>query len=197
MTPPDRAQVTGLVLAGGRGRRMGGVDKGLQPLGGRPLAGLALQRLAQQVAACLVSANRHVDDYARFGVPVLSDADPGHPGPLAGMLAGLSHTTTDWLAVVPCDSPSFPLDLVARLSAGLGKHRIAMAATRVDGGRLQHQPVFCLLHRSLAPSLAAFMAEGGKSPWAWASQEAVSLVPFDDADSFANANTLEDLQRLG
>ena len=191
-----REQITGLVLAGGMGRRMGGADKGLQLLHGQPLARIALDRLAPQVGPRLVSANRHLATYETFGVPVLADSLPGHPGPLAGLLAGLQRCTTGWLLSVPCDSPRFPADLAERLAAAAEPAGLARAATRNEDGTLQHQPVFCLLRRSLAPSLAAFVAGGGASPWAWASHEGVVLVPFDDTTAFANANTLDDLQRL-
>ena len=192
-----RHQITGIVLAGGLGRRMGGVDKGLQLLRGQPLAGIALERLSPQVATCVVSANRHRDAYEALGTPVLADSVPGHPGPLAGLLAGLRHCATEWLLAVPCDAPRFPTDLVQRLGAAAEPAGIAMAATRREDGSIQHQPVFCLLRRSLAPGLAAFVAEGGASPWAWASREGVAVVLFDDAEAFANANTLDELRRLG
>ena len=192
-----RADITGLVLAGGRGQRMGGVDKGLQPLRGTPLAQVALERLRPQVAGLLVSANRHLDLYRTFGAPVLTDGAPDHPGPLAGLLAGLRHCPTAWLLAVPCDTPRFPADLARRLAhavTGEGAG-IAMAATREEG-RLQPQPVFCLVRRSLEADLAAFIADGGASPRAWAARHAPALVAFDDAAAFANANTLEDLRRL-
>jgi len=192
-----RHQITGLVLAGGMGRRMGGVDKGLQPMRGQPLARIALDRLSPQVATCLVSANRNRSAYEAFGVPVLADPMPGHPGPLAGLLAGLRHCTTDWLLAVPCDAPDFPADLAARLGEAVAPGGIAMAATHRDNGTLQHQPVFCLLARSLESSLAAFVAEGGASPWAWASRTGMAVVLFEDATAFANANTPEELRRLG
>ena len=193
----SRADITGLVLAGGRGQRMGGVDKGLQLLRGTPLAQVALERLRPQVAGLLVSANRHLDTYATFGAPVLSDLVPDHPGPLAGLLAGLKHCPTAWLQAVPCDTPAFPADLVARLATAASAEGadVAMAAT-LEEGRVQPQPVFCLVRRTLETDLAAFIAEGGASPRAWAARHRTALVPFDDAAAFANANTLADLQRL-
>ena len=192
-----RDDITGLVLAGGRGQRMGGVDKGLQLLRGTPLAQVALERLRPQVAGLLVSANRHQATYATFGAPVLSDLVPDHPGPLAGLLAGLQHCPTAWLQAVPCDTPHFPIDLVARLAAAASAEGadIAMAAT-IEDGRIQPQPVFCLVRCALEAGLAAFIAEGGASPRAWAGRHALALVPFDDAEAFFNANTLDDLQRL-
>jgi len=193
----DRTDITGLVLAGGRGQRMGGVDKGLQLLRGTALARLALDRLLPQVAGGLVSANRHLDTYATFGVPVLTDGAPDHPGPLAGLLAGLHHCPTAWLLAVPCDTPHFPLDLADRLARAITEEGadIAMAATLEDG-RVQPQPVFCLVRRALEADLAAFITEGGASPRAWAARHALAMVTFDDPTAFANANTLADLQRL-
>lgn len=191
------ADITGLVLAGGRGQRMGGVDKGLQLLRGTPLAQAALERLRAQVNGLLISANRHLDTYATFGVPVLTDGVPDHPGPLAGLLAGLRACPTAWLLTVPCDTPDFPADLAERLAHAVTAEGadIAMAATREDG-RVQPQPVFCLVQRSLEPDLAAFIAEGGASPRAWAARHRTALVTFDEAAAFGNANTLADLQRL-
>ncbi|ARN21287.1 molybdenum cofactor guanylyltransferase MobA [Piscinibacter gummiphilus] len=192
-----RADITGLVLAGGRGQRMGGVDKGLQLLRGTPLALVALERLRPQVAGLMVSANRHLDTYRGFGAPVLMDEAPDHPGPLAGMLAGLRHASTAWLLTVPCDTPAFPPDLADRLARAVTEQGadVAMAAT-LEAGRVQPQPVFCLVRRTLEADLAAFIAEGGASPRAWAARHRTTLVPFDDAGAFANANTLADLQRL-
>jgi len=192
-----RDDITGLVLAGGRGQRMGGVDKGLQLLRGTPLAQVALERLRPQVAGLLVSANRHLDTYRSFGAPVLADEAPDHPGPLAGVLAGLRHAPTAWLLTVPCDTPAFPPDLADRLARAVTREGadIAMAAT-LEGGRVQPQPVFCLVRRALEADLAAFIAEGGASPRAWAARLRTAVVPFDDAAAFANANTLADLQRL-
>jgi len=192
-----RDDITGLVLAGGRGQRMGGVDKGLQLLRGTPLAQVALERLRPQVAGLLVSANRHQATYATFGAPVLPDALPDHPGPLAGLLAALRVCTTPWLLSVPCDTPAFPVDLAERLGSAASAERadIAMAATLEDG-RTQPQPVFCLVRSSLTADLADYMAQGGASPRAWAGRHALALVPFDDAAAFFNANTLDDLRRL-
>jgi len=188
-------QVTGLVLAGGRGSRMGGVDKGLQMLGRQPLVAHALTRLAPQVGPLMINANRHFDRYAAFGVPVWPDADAQFAGPLAGFLAGLAHCTTDWLATVPCDSPRFPLDLVARLANALGDAPAAIAVTRLDG-QPQRQPVFCLLRRDLKDDLAAFIAGGGRKIDRWLDQHGCVDAMFDDADAFFNANTLDELRTL-
>ncbi|MFT3721179.1 molybdenum cofactor guanylyltransferase MobA [Pseudorhodoferax sp.] len=195
--------ITGLVLAGGRGSRMGGIDKGLVPFGGVPLALHALRRLQPQVGSLLINANRHPDVYAGFGVPVVRDAQPDFPGPLAGLLAGLAQARTPYLASVACDTPRFPHDLVARLAAALAAQPaagLAMAAAPDAHGRLRPQPVFCLLRAGLQARLRDFLAAGGRKVGAWAAAEHAVLVPFDragdDPQAFANANTPEELQAL-
>jgi molybdenum cofactor guanylyltransferase len=192
-----RADITGLILCGGRGSRMGGVDKGLQPFQGLPLAMHALQRLSPQVGAVMISANRNLSAYAAMGVPVWPDALAGYPGPLAGWLAGLAHCTTPHLLTVPCDTPGFPADLAARLAAALTRDgaQMAMAAT-LDAGRVQLQPVFCLLDVTLRQSLAASLAGGERRVDRWALQQRCATVVFDDARAFFNANTLAELQAL-
>jgi molybdopterin-guanine dinucleotide biosynthesis protein A len=198
----ERSAITGLVLAGGQGARMGGLDKGLQRFGGQPLAQHAAQRLAPQVGPLTINANRHLDQYAAFGWPVHADTLPGYPGPLAGMLAGLAHCTTPWMATVPCDSPLFPADLVDRLAAGLqdAGAQLAVACAPDADGRLRRQPAFCLLPVSLRDDLAAFLAEGGRKIGAWLARYACAEVAFnapgDAADAFTNANTLEELRVL-
>ncbi len=189
--------ITGLVLAGGRGSRMGGVDKGLQNHLGIPLALHAMQRLSPQVGAVMISANRHLDAYASFGVPVWLDAMADHPGPLAGFLAGLEHCTTPYLVTVPCDTPNFPTDLVARLAAGLiaQSAQSAVAAAR-EGDRMQVQPVFCLMASGLKDSLLEFIASGQRQVERWTALHRCATVVFDDAAAFANANTAQELQRL-
>ncbi len=189
--------ITGLVLAGGRGSRMGGVDKGLQNHLGIPLALHAMQRLSPQVGAVMISANRHLDTYASFGVPVWPDAMADHPGPLAGFLAGLEHCTTPYLVTVPCDTPNFPTDLVARLAAGLiaQSAQSAVAAAR-EGDRMQVQPVFCLMASGLKDSLLEFIASGQRQVERWTALHRCATVVFDDAAAFANANTAQELQRL-
>ncbi|QIL83756.1 molybdenum cofactor guanylyltransferase [Diaphorobacter sp. HDW4A] len=200
------SRVTGLVLAGGRGTRFGGVDKGLQPFLGQPLARRALDRLAPQVGTVAVSANRHIDEYAHWGVPVWSDSMVDYPGPLAGMLSGLEQCQTDWLLTVPCDSPLFPLDLAERLSAHAAADNslVAFAAAPeidVSGQRtLRPQPVFCLLHRDLRDNLAQYLASGSHRVMHWLMAQPHSQVAFDlpcdDPKAFSNTNTPEDLQRL-
>jgi molybdopterin-guanine dinucleotide biosynthesis protein A len=192
-----REDITGLVLAGGRGSRMGGVDKGLQSHNGIPLALHALRRLQTQVGGAMINANRNLDVYEAMGVPVWPDALPDYPGPLAGFLAGLEHCATPYLVTVPCDTPGFPLDLVERLAAALEAQsaEIAMAAT-VENGERQVQPVFCLMKASLMESLVRFTQSGQRKIDRWTAQRRCVEVVFDDAQAFFNANTLDELQQL-
>jgi len=193
----DPQDITGLVLAGGRGSRMGGVDKGLQNHMGAPLAMHALMRLGPEVGQLMVNANRNLGAYEAFGAPVWPDANPDYAGPLSGFLAGLGHCDTPYLMTVPCDSPLFPDDLVQRLAAALVEHdaEIAMAATR-EGGALQVQPVFCLMKTGLLESLVRFTQSGQRKIDKWTAQHRCVEVPFDDAQAFANANTPDELQAL-
>ena len=193
----ERNQITGLILAGGRGSRMGGVDKGLQSHHGIPLAMHALLRLAPQVGEVMINANRNLGAYESMGVPVWPDALPDYAGPLAGFLAGLERCETAYMVTIPCDSPLFPDDLVARLAQALEENdaEIAMAATS-EGAGLQVQPVFCLMKAELMESLVRFTHEGQRKIDKWTALHRVVEVPFDDAQAFANANTLAELQQL-
>ena len=193
----DRNEITGLILAGGRGSRMGGIDKGLQIHRGMPLAMHALLRLAPQVGEVMVNANRNLGAYDSMGVPVWPDALPDYPGPLAGFLTGLEHCETPYLVTVPCDSPLFPEDLVARLGAGLAAEdaELAMAATH-EGGELRLQPVFCLMQAGVLESLVRFTGSGRRKIDAWTASLRMATVVFDDAQAFANANTLDELRQL-
>ncbi|MBK1615430.1 molybdenum cofactor guanylyltransferase MobA [Rubrivivax gelatinosus] len=185
--PIARDDITGLVLAGGLGRRMGGADKGLLDWQGRPLAAHALARLAPQVGTLALSANRNSEAYAAFGVPVLADLLPGALGPLAGLLAGLRHARTRWLAVVPCDAPRFPVDLVARLAAG----RAGAAVVYARAARTH--PVFCLVDTTLAATLEQALARGERRVEGWLRAQGGIAVDFDDETAFANFNTPESL----
>lgn len=189
--------ITGLILAGGRGSRMGGVDKGLQNHNGIPLAMHALLRLQMQVGHVMINANRNLGAYESMGAPVWPDALPDYPGPLAGFLAGLEHCETPYLVTVPCDTPGFPLDLVERLAAALEANgaEIAMAAT-VENGEQQVQPVFCLMKTTLMESLVQFTQSGQRKIDRWTAMHRCVEVPFDDAGAFFNANTLAELQQL-
>ena len=202
----DTQNITGLVLAGGRGSRMGGVDKGLQNFRGLPLALHTLMRLQMQVGATLVNANRNLAAYESFGAPVWPDASNDYAGPLAGFLTGLEHCETPWLLTVPCDTPLFPLDLATRLAhaADAQQADIAMAAAPEDDGSgqttVRTQPVFCLLRVELLESLVRFTQAGGRKIDAWTAQHPCAVVPFDqpgdDPKAFFNANTLAELQAL-
>jgi molybdopterin-guanine dinucleotide biosynthesis protein A len=193
----ERAAITGLVLAGGRGSRMGGVDKGLQNHHGIPLALHAVLRLAPQVGNVMINANRNLAAYEAMGVPVWPDALPDYAGPLAGFLTGLERCETPYLATVPCDSPLFPDDLVPRLAAALDSAdaELAMACTP-GAAALQVQPVFCLLKATLLESLVRFTHGGGRKIDRWTAQHACAKVPFGDERAFFNANTLAELHQL-
>jgi molybdopterin-guanine dinucleotide biosynthesis protein A len=188
---PSRTNITGVVLAGGQGRRMGNVDKGLVDLDGRPLVAHALARLAPQVATNVIYANRHADEYARFGYAVVPDAIDGYAGPLAGLHAGLGAATTPFAVTVPCDSPFLPGDLVARLAAAFADAPIDIAVARTGA---QPHPVFALVRRTLHAHLAQFLAGGGRKIDAWYATLGVREVAFDDeADAFRNINTRDEL----
>ena len=194
------SDITGLVLAGGQGTRMGGVDKGLQPFRGQPLALHTLRRLQAQTGTTLISANRHLADYAAFGVPVWPDDGYEGPlaGPLAGLLAGLAHCHTPWLLAVPCDTPFFPTDLAARLAAAAQREQADIALAAAHDGALQ--PVCCLLRTTLQADLAACLQRGDRKVRAWQARHRSTTVVFnqpgDHPAAFANANTLAELQAL-
>jgi molybdopterin-guanine dinucleotide biosynthesis protein A len=200
-----RAEISGLVLAGGRGQRFGGADKGWIDYDGRALIEIACERLRPQVSALLISANRHLDRYAALAPVVRDDAGVDVPapastdprsspapvpfdGPLAGILAALASCRTPWLAVVPCDAPRFPLDLVPRLAAAVGD---AAAACACADGRVQ--PLFALLHRRLHGALAGALARGERRVLAWLDAVEAVHVDFADAAAFANLNTPAEL----
>lgn len=183
-----REPVTGLILAGGAGRRVGGADKGLLDYHGKPLVAHAIERLAPQVDTLLISANRNLGEYRAFGYPVVTDASTERLGPLAGIAAGLRTCETAWLAVCPCDCPHLPRDLVARLLAGVGRAQLAIAATS-EGT----QPTFMLCRRALLPALDAWLAAGERKVMAWCRNQGAAEVYFSDAHAFANFNRAEDL----
>lgn len=190
-----KPDVTGVILAGGQGRRMGGADKGLQLLDGRPLAQWVLERLTPQVASVLISANRNLARYAEFGCAVLPDLIPDSAGPLAGLHAALARATAPLLQTVPCDSPFLPEDLVARLHAELAGRGAELAVVRC-GGRVHR--AFSLLRCDLAPRLDAFLAAGERKVGLWHASLDTVEVDFDDvAEAFANLNTPDDLAALG
>ncbi len=187
--PRCATRVTGVILAGGRARRMGGRDKGLIEVGGAPMVRRVAERLALQVGAVLINANRNLPRYAELGYPVVSDVVAGYHGPLAGMASGLQAAQTPLVVTVPCDSPLLPGDLVARLCAGLG--RDAAIAVAHDGERMQ--PVFSLLRTELLEDLRAWLASGERKIDRWYARHPHSLVDFSDhPETFVNVNTPED-----
>jgi molybdopterin-guanine dinucleotide biosynthesis protein A len=203
----QKSDVTGLVLAGGQGSRMGS-EKGLMPFRGRPLAWHVLQRLIPQVGFAAISANRQLQTYAQWGVPVWTDLSPNDAlGPLAGLLSGLRHAPTPWLLSVPCDTPFFPQDLASRLMHAIKNTSSRLATVRAftpddetQSGRAPRQPAFCLAHQSLADNLEAWLETGQRKVGAWMATHSMVEVEFncpgDDLLSFANANTPQDLSLL-
>ncbi len=192
-----KEQITGLILAGGRGSRMGGVDKGLQDFAGMPMAAQVMKRLQPQVGRLLINANRHQDDYARLGAPVVIDLIAGYAGPLAGLHAGLSHCHTDYLVSAPCDSPLLPDDLVRRLADALvAAAADAAVAVAGRGEQRRRHPVFLLLRTSLRDSLTHYLNNGGLKVDGWLSSLHCTEVLFDDDMAFANANTRDELDAL-
>jgi len=185
--------VTGLVLAGGQGRRMGSVDKGLVSLRGVPMVRHVLDRLRPQVSEILINANQHRTEYEAFGHPVLADAIAGFAGPLAGLQVGLSHASYPLVATVPCDSPFLPSDLVTRLEAELTARGADLAVARTFD---QPHPVFALVRRAVLPHLTHFLEQGGRKIDAWYATLSTVEVGFDDeADAFRNINTADELQQ--
>jgi len=193
--PPRAGGVTGLVLAGGRARRMGGADKGLVPLAGRPMVCWVSESLAGQCEQVMVNANRNADRYRELtGLPVLADTMQDFAGPLAGMASGLAACTTEWMATAPCDSPLIAPDLVARLRAALDADGADLAVAH-DGERMQ--PVFALLPTRLLPSLREFLDGGGRKIDQWYAAQRTALASFEDRPRmFLNVNTPEERERL-
>lgn len=187
-------KITGIILAGGQGRRMGNVDKGLKPLRGKPMVQWVIERFAPQVDEILVNANQNPETYAQFGYRVIPDAIGGFAGPLAGLQRGLSEAGHDLVATVPCDSPFLPHDLIARLHAAMNEHHAEIAVAKTGD---QPHPVFCLCRKSVLPGLTAFLAGGGRKIDAWYSTLKVVEVQFDDeAAAFSNINTEAELNAL-
>lgn len=206
MITPD--QITALILAGGRGSRMGGLDKGLQNFHGMPLALHTLTRLhiSGGVGHIMVNANRNLAAYESFGAPVWPDSLDDYAGPLAGFLTGLERCETPFLMTVPCDTPLFPLDLASRLARVLDAPEVditmvnAPEADKQGQWQLHSQPVFCLLRVSLLESLVRFTQQGGRKIGAWTAQHRTLMVPFDlpgdDVHAFCNVNSLAELRQL-
>ncbi|MEO7401449.1 MAG: molybdenum cofactor guanylyltransferase MobA [Polaromonas sp.] len=205
ITDPLHAEaITGVILAGGRGSRMGGADKGLQNFNGVPLALHTLMRLSPQVGDIMINANRNLAAYESFGVPVWPDATGlgEYAGPLAGFMTALERCETPYLLTVPCDTPLFPADLVARLAEAFAREDadFAVAAAPEEDGQLRAQPVFCLMRIDMLESLMQFTHAGGRKIDAWTARHKTVSVPFnapgDDGRAFFNANTLAELHQL-
>lgn len=190
--PELLADTTGLILAGGLGRRMGGVDKGLQQYAGRPLVAHVIERLRPQVGTLMVNANRHIDAYRQLGHPVITDEHPDFPGPLAGLHAGLGRAKTPYVLTVPCDSPHLPLNLAWTLRQYLEARQLPLVYARCDG---KAHPVFCLCRCSLLPALSHYLESGGRRVLAWCDEQGGEPVDFPgQSECFANFNTLAELQ---
>ncbi|NCF25395.1 MAG: molybdenum cofactor guanylyltransferase [Gammaproteobacteria bacterium] len=197
LNPPDiavRDQVTGVILAGGRATRMGGVDKGLVPISGRPMIAWVIDALRPQVADVLINANRSVDRYREFGCEVVDDGDSDFRGPLAGMVSGMRAARTPYIAVVPCDSPLIGAELVQRLYGAVSASGSLVAAAH-DGERLQ--PVFALLSCELLGDLAGYLDDGERKIDRWYARHGYESVDFSDMSGwFANINAPEDKRAL-
>lgn len=190
-----RTDITGVVFAGGQGRRMGGVDKGLVELDGRALVAHVIERLAPQVGELVINANQNRDRYAAFGYPVVADVIPDFAGPLAGLHAAMAAATTPYVVTSPCDSPFLPADLVARLALALAATPLDLAVARTFD---QPHPVFSLVRTDVRPHLEAFLRGGGRKIDAWYATLRVADVRFDDeADAFRNINTAAELAASG
>ena len=186
-----RSAITGVIFAGGQGRRMGGVDKGLVELEGRPLVAHVIERLAPQVGTIVINANQNRDRYAAYAYPVVADVITGFAGPLAGLHAGIAAAATPYVATSPCDSPFLPDDLVARLAAAFAETKVDLAVARTFD---QPHPVFSLIRTDVRSHLEAFLRDGGRKIDAWYATLRVAEVRFDDeADAFRNINTRAEL----
>ncbi len=190
--------ITGLILAGGRAQRMGGIDKGLIPFHGKPLIESAISRLKPQVSTILINANRSITKYAHYGYPVLMDETPDFSGPLAGFSVGLKHCKTPYLLTSPCDSPLLPDDLAQKMAAELESNNLELvfASSREDDGKIWVQPVFCLMKSHLQDSLDTFLSKGDLKIDRWFKELRSGTVVFENPQAFANVNTPEELAVL-
>lgn len=186
--------ISGVILAGGLGRRMGNIDKGLQELRGRPMVAWVAERLGAQVDELLINANQNLERYQAFGFPVVPDQIPDFAGPLAGLHAALSAAKHSLVVTAPCDSPFLPSDLVARLQAAMKAEQAELAVAKTFD---QAHPVFCLCQRAVLPHLTAYLAGGGRKIDRWYSTLKIVEVNFDDeAAAFENINTRDELARF-
>ncbi|MBW7057721.1 molybdenum cofactor guanylyltransferase MobA [Paracoccus bogoriensis] len=192
--------IAGIVLAGGRATRMGGGDKGLLKVGGKRLIDHVLDRLTPQVGAVAINANGDPARLSEFGLPVLSDSLPGHPGPLAGVLAGLDWAAeqgADAIVTAAADTPFFPRDLAARLAAHAGPSGLCLAASPDQTGKLRRHPTFGLWPVALRDDLRAALTGGLRKIVLWTDGLGAGLAAFDSApfDPFFNVNTPQDIVR--
>ena len=189
---PHSSLVTGVILAGGRGTRMGTVDKGLKILRGKPMVRWVAERFAPQVDELLINANQNIEAYASLGHRVIPDEIAGFAGPLAGLHRGLSEAAHDLVATAPCDSPFLPRDLIARLRGALERENAELAVAKTGD---QPHPVFCLCRRRVMPGLTEFLSSGGRKIDAWYARLKTVEVAFDDQpDAFSNVNTEAELR---
>lgn len=188
---PDKTNSSGLILAGGQGKRLNGEDKGLILLANRPLIEYSIEALAPQVSQLMISANRNRLAYEGYGLPVVADADQAFRGPLAGILSGLMACQTEWLQCIPCDNPVIPAELFSKLASAITPD-VSVAIPRWHDGL---QPVYCLLHRSLQSSLASYLKAGQHKVQGWLLQQPHVIVEFDDSASFFNINTATELEQ--
>ncbi|MBU6460364.1 MAG: molybdenum cofactor guanylyltransferase [Proteobacteria bacterium] len=186
--------ITGMILAGGQGRRMGGKDKGLISLNGRPLITHVIERLTPQVAEVMINANQNIEFYQRLGYPVLTDALSGFAGPLAGLERGLASASHDWVLTAPVDSPFLPFDLAKRLSQAIAASHADVAIARTFE---RTHPVFCLCPKRLHGSLIHYLEQGGRKIDTWLAGHHLITVAFDDQPlAFTNINTPEELKTM-
>ena len=190
--------ITGLILAGGRAQRMGGIDKGLIPFHGKPLVESAIAKLKPQVQTIVINANRSITKYATYGYAVIMDETPDFSGPLAGFSVGLKACRTPYLLTSPCDSPLLPNNLAELLAAEMerGDFQLVYASSKEVDGKVWAQPVFCLMRSNLQDSLNQFLQKGDFKIDRWFKELRSSTVIFDDAQVFANVNTPEELKKL-
>lgn len=191
------SNITGLILAGGRAQRMGGIDKGLILFNDKPLIESAIARLEPQVDSILINANRNITKYAHYGYPVIMDETPDFSGPLAGFSIGLKHCKTPYLLTSPCDSPLLPTDLAQKMMAELEASDLDLVyASSIEHGKLWAQPVFCLMRSGLRDSLNAFLSKGDLKIDRWFKELKSGTVVFENTNAFANVNTPEELEAL-
>ncbi|SCZ49871.1 molybdenum cofactor guanylyltransferase MobA [Thiohalomonas denitrificans] len=192
--PPTAENITAIILAGGRGQRMGGQDKGLLPLAGRPLIAHVIERIRPQVGEIVISANRNHEHYSRFGYPVFADAAPDWPGPLAGLLAGFAVTDSEWVLTLPCDTPRLPQDLAARMISATMEADAEICTVQASG---RIQAAFMLVSRRLEADLRDYIDAGGRRVQSWQEAHHRALAEYPEADrAFDNINTPEQLQQL-